>query len=414
MRASIVVSSLLTAGALGKPIKRDYACENAAVWKTVTAYTTNIATERIPTVTVREAFDIAKSVTDAAIVVPTSETPSSSAVQYRHQHKRSAYNTTVSAAYNTSTTSASIDASASPATKTALPRSKLHVFVTDAPWLLEALSTATLSPKKLASTSQVILPSSENASSTISTFKLHAFVTDAPWLKKELSTATLPPMEPTSTREDFTSSSENASPTSTPPPVEETTSTPLASTPTPEMAPEPVNHSQDQALEDTETTESDGSPYSDGVHLLTTINKWRHIYKLPLLKWNHQLEINAFKTGTDGAGVDQNHELNEGTLAEVIAPGMRIKYGGDLGGDTPFELSYVAWLCESSSDAELKSDGTDHCQLVEENLHVLYSEKDTYDILTSEAYTNIGCAFVDNPDLGNDTPYQGLWVCDLS
>lgn len=361
MRASIVVSSLLIAGALGKPIKRDYVYEDVTVWTTVTVYAANIATESIPAVTMSTAVGTTK--TEAAITVPASETPSSSAAHYRHHHKWNAYKAKPS---NISTVAVPTYTSTIPATTTAISTFKLHAFITDSPVVKESSSTSAVAPEEPASTSQVITPSSEEPSST--------------------STPT--PDEPASTLS--------------------------VSTPTSESTPEPVNHSEEPTLEDAEIAESDGSPYSDGVHLLTTINKWRQIYKLPLLRWNHQLELNALKTGTDGAGQYQNHEFHPGTMAQVITPGMNVKYGGDLGGDTPFELSYVAWLCESSSDAELKSDGKDHCQLVDDNLHMYYNDKGHYEILTRASYTNIGCAFADNPDVGNDTPYQGLWVCDLS
>lgn len=99
-------------------------------------------------------------------------------------------------------------------------------------------------------------------------------------------------------------------------------------------------------------------------------------------------------------------------MGQVITPGMVTKYGGDLGGDTPFELSYVAWLCEVPSD-KLKADGKDQCKLVSDNLHMYYTDRGHYDILTSTSYKSIGCAFADNPDKDNNTPYQGLWVCDL-
>ena len=364
MRASIVVSSFLIAGALGKPVKRDFVYEDVTIWTTVTVYPAKIATESIPAVTVSKAVGIAK--TEAAIAGPAIETPDSSAVHYRHQHKWNAYKAKPSALSNTSTVPVLTFASTPTATTAAISTFKLHAFITDSPLFKEVSSTSTVASEEPASTSQVITPSSEEVSST-----------------------------------------------STPPP-EESASTPPVSTPTPETTPEPENHSEESTLEDAEIAESDGSPYSDGVHLLTTINKWRKVYKLPLLRWNHQLELNALKTGTDGAGQYQNHELNPGTMAQVITPGMNAKYGGNLGGDTPFELSYVAWLCESSSDPELKSDGKDQCQLVSDNLHMSYDDKGHYDILTSTSYTHIGCAFADNPDLGNDTPYQGLWVCDLS
>lgn len=364
MRASIIVSSFLIAGALSKPIKRDYVYEDVTIWMTVTVYNANIATEIISNVTVSKAVDSTK--TEVAIAIPTSEIPRSSAVHYRHHHKWNAYKAKLSAVSNASSVPVLIYASTSLATPTAIMTFKPHAFVTNTPLFKEVSSTPTVSPKEPASTSQVTTLSSDEASSV-----------------------------------------------STPAP-EEPVSTPSVSTPTPETTSEPVNHSQGPTLEDAEIAESDGSPYSDGVHLLTTINKWRKIYNLPLLKWNHQLELNALKTGTDGAGYYQNHELNPGTMAQVITPGMSVKYGDDLGGDSPFELSFVAWLCESSSDAELKSDGKDQCKLVDDKLHMYYDDKGHYEVLTRKEYTKIGCAFADNPNSGNATPYQGLWVCDLS
>ena len=82
-----------------------------------------------------------------------------------------------------------------------------------------------------------------------------------------------------------------------------------------------------------------------------------------------------------------------------------------ISGLSAFELSYVAWLCEVSSDPELNSD-KNYCQLVSDNLHMQYSDTGHHDILNSPSYKNIGCAFAQNPD-GSD-PYQGLWVCDLN
>lgn len=95
-------------------------------------------------------------------------------------------------------------------------------------------------------------------------------------------------------------------------------------------------------------------------------------------------------------------------MAQVITPGMVVKQGDDLGGLTPFELSYCALLCENPE--KLKS----QCALVDKYLHMYYTDTGHYDILTSKDYTKIGCAFADNPDKDNNTPYQGLWVCDLS
>lgn len=189
--------------------------------------------------------------------------------------------------------------------------------------------------------------------------------------------------------------------TTPPPPPPPPSTTPTTPTPTPQPAAQP-----------TASAESDGSPLSDGTSLLETCNYWRDQYGLPHFKWDAQLEKNALKTGTDGRGQNQVHQLNPGTMAQVITPGMVVKYGGDLGGDTCFELSYVAWLCEVPSNT-LKAGGKDQCSLVDKNLHMSYSDTGHYDILTSKSYSTIGCAFADNPDVDDNTPYQGLWVCDL-
>ncbi|KAL9100752.1 MAG: hypothetical protein Q9187_009327 [Circinaria calcarea] len=161
------------------------------------------------------------------------------------------------------------------------------------------------------------------------------------------------------------------------------------------------------------STLSDGSPLSGGVSLLTTVNKYRQLYSLPKLSWSSVLTKNALKTGTDGGGVTQTHQLNPGSFAQVITPGMSTAVV-DLGGDTPFELSYVAWLCEVSSDPQLSAGGVNQCDLVEKILHMRYSSTGHYDILTSKKYTQIGCAFARNPGAAATSVYQGLWVCDLA
>lgn len=90
-------------------------------------------------------------------------------------------------------------------------------------------------------------------------------------------------------------------------------------TPTPQsIIPKPVIYSQDLTLKEAEIAKFDGSPHSDGVHLLTKVNKWRKIYKLSLLRWNHQLELNPLRAATDGAGRHQIHQLNEGTALKML------------------------------------------------------------------------------------------------
>ena len=198
-------------------------------------------------------------------------------------------------------------------------------------------------------------------------------------------------------------------PTSTPPAPTSTvepSSTPepeTSSTPQPTPTPQPIQQP---------TSQSDGSPKSAGVSLLSIVNKWRGKYALSSLAWSDTLTNNALKTGTDDDGVNQKHELNPGSMAQVITPGMQTAYGDIV--VSPFELSYVAWLCEVSSDPQLKSDNTDYCKLVADHLFMSYDSTGHHDILNSPSYQNIGCAFAANPSAGTDTPYQGLWICDLN
>ena len=158
---------------------------------------------------------------------------------------------------------------------------------------------------------------------------------------------------------------------------------------------------------------SDGSPKSGDVSLLTTINKWRDAYKLHHLAWDSTLQANALKTGTDDKGVNENHELNPGSMAQVITPGLQTALPGkDMGGDTPFELAYVSWLCEVPTDPQLSS--TNQCSIVKAIENMVYSETGHHDILNSPNYSKIGCAFAANPLASSGSPYQGLWVCDLA
>ena len=154
-----------------------------------------------------------------------------------------------------------------------------------------------------------------------------------------------------------------------------------------------------------------GPPTSGGVSLLTTINKWRKLYNKNTLTWSDKLTANARKTGVDNGGKTENHELNPGSFAQVITPGSQ-SFDANLKGDTPFELCFVAWLCEVPSDPQLKK-GTDQCALVKNVLRLVYSGTGHHDILTSDNYKSIGCAFTQNPGAEKGSPWQGLWVCDL-
>ncbi|MCJ1466409.1 Mucin-13 [Pseudocyphellaria aurata] len=202
-------------------------------------------------------------------------------------------------------------------------------------------------------------------------------------------------------------------------PVPTSTSTPVVkaaplttSTPVIKQAVVPTSTPASKPAPSTTPKSTSSGPTSGGIPLIDTINKWRGKYGLDDLKFSNTLTANALKTGTDDGGSEEKHELNPGSNAQVITPGMSVAYG-DLDGLSPFELSYVAWLCEVQSDPELNSD-KNYCKIVEDKLHMRYSDTGHHDILCSTSYKTIGCAFADNPNEDNNTPYQGLWVCDLS
>jgi len=120
--------------------------------------------------------------------------------------------------------------------------------------------------------------------------------------------------------------------------------------------------------------------------LLTTIDKYKKLYGLADFKWSTTLTANALKTGkANGGGTTMNHQLNPGSMGQVITP--RLAPGStfdksELGGITPFELSYNACMCEVP-DSRLK------CDLVSKVLNMQYPSTGHHDILVAE-YKAIG------------------------
>ena len=73
---------------------------------------------------------------------------------------------------------------------------------------------------------------------------------------------------------------------------------------------------------------------------------------------------------------------------------------------------YLILTCVFHSP-ELSANGVNQCDLVSNVLHIEYSGTGHHDILTSTSYKSIGCAFTQNPAAQKNSPYQGLWICDL-
>ena len=104
------------------------------------------------------------------------------------------------------------------------------------------------------------------------------------------------------------------------------------------------------------------------------------------LQYDANLEANALRTAVEGHG-QMIHQLFPGTLAQVLGPGGPFDYDNVLVG---------GWLCERPDMPGLNG----ICDNYRGWLHTTTGHAD---ILTSEAYTRVGCAWD-----------GGIWACDLA
>jgi uncharacterized protein YkwD len=120
------------------------------------------------------------------------------------------------------------------------------------------------------------------------------------------------------------------------------------------------------------------------------VSYWRSAYGLGALSEDGTLQGNAQKTADDSVG-GLHHELNPGSMAQVLAP-------GDAG---DFEHVYVGgWLCEVPSAPALNG-----VCATESQGWAYEGQTGHAEILTSTAYSKIGCAFSSG---------TGVWACDLA
>ena len=143
-----------------------------------------------------------------------------------------------------------------------------------------------------------------------------------------------------------------------------------SSSPSPSPSPSP---SASPAPASSPSNSNDGSTLSEGTSLLSTINYWRNEYGLSTLAWNTTLQGVAQNTGSldNGCPCSETHHpigptAGHGT-GEVIAAGSDSDGGGkwDTKGHSPFEIAYMAWLCEGpASKLGANGQGQDLCDLV--------------------------------------------------
>lgn len=128
---------------------------------------------------------------------------------------------------------------------------------------------------------------------------------------------------------------------------------------------------------------------SSGSGYIGIVNEWRQKMGLSDLEESSMLQGNADKAATNANG-QLVHQLNPGTMGQVMAP-------GNAGN---FESVFVGgWLCEipslpglGASVCDSASQGWDHA-----------GQTGHAKILTSPDYSKIGCALE-----------TGIWSCDLA
>lgn len=165
-------------------------------------------------------------------------------------------------------------------------------------------------------------------------------------------------------------------------------------TPAPTPAPTPVAASQETpvassswaAWSSAAPAPSSGGSTSGGY--MDIVNQWRQKMGMSSLSEDNTLQGNAGKTASDGNG-QMVHELNPGTMAQVLAPGS----------PDEFEKVFVGgWLCERPNLPGLNGICNTMSSGWEYN-----GETGHADILTSGSYSKIGCACE-----------GGIWACDLA
>jgi uncharacterized protein YkwD len=136
------------------------------------------------------------------------------------------------------------------------------------------------------------------------------------------------------------------------------------------------------------TSASTASSSSTGDYM-SIVSKWRAAGGLKALTQDATLQANALKTVQDGNG-QMVHELNPGSMAQVLAPGDA----------SSFESAYVGgWLCEIPTLPGLNG----ICSTMAKGWDHSDGETGHAEILTSSAYSKIGCALA-----------NGIWGCDLA
>ena len=189
---------------------------------------------------------------------------------------------------------------------------------------------------------------------------------------------------------------------SSPAEVPVTPTTPTAvpvQTPTSSAAPAPAQSNT------ASTSGNDGAPKSGGVSILETANKYRSLMGYPTFTYSSTLDANAAKTNRDDGANTMTHELNPGSMAQCIA---EVDNTDGTAKYTPFELTYLAWLCEIPDD-RLGNACKD--MLAATNMQINYSDPGHAQILRTQSYTTMGCNYMDSTQ--SNANFKGMYTCDF-
>lgn len=188
--------------------------------------------------------------------------------------------------------------------------------------------------------------------------------------------------------------------------------TPVSVTPisiTPSVTPVSVTPVQSspaaQASTGSSGSSNDGAPLSGGVSILETANKYRAMFGFPAFSYSSTLDGNAAKTNSDNGANSMKHQLNAGSFAQCIGQVDNTSGGGGL---TPFELTYLGWLCEMPENQI-----TEACKAMEvaTNMIVDLSDPGHAQILRNPGYSQIGCNYLTATE--HHDMYVGTWTCDF-
>lgn len=178
---------------------------------------------------------------------------------------------------------------------------------------------------------------------------------------------------------------------------------PKSTTPVPEV---PKSSTPAAVPSNAAVASNGGEPKSGGKSILDSANKFRAIMGLPAFTYSGKLDANAAKTNNDNGADKMKHQLNDGSNAQCITQVNNLTGDGVY---TPFELSYLGWLCEIP-DGRLG----DACKAMDQATHMRITETGHAEILRNAGYKNMGCNYLTSKEPEKHPEYQGMWTCDFA